>query len=737
MLRSLITRLSFIVIFGTLLLGGIFVNAQTTGRTLLTDLPVEGTIDANNAAQVYNFSAEAGEVVSINLTSDSPLTIILTDTEGNNLGQVNGAANAAEISLTDVTITEAGRYFVTIFPVAGADVTLPVAFTVTLTSDAATGETPADVTTPTEAPDLEIPETDETEPTEAPAVDDVSVPSFQIGQQVALSQGLQITLRWNTTDDLNLQVRDPIGETLFWNSRTTSNGGTFGVDRNGLCENIVDPPSDQTQETAEWSGGGLFVGRYEILVYYRQSCSGNATVDFTVDVTVDSTPLDQINGTLLAPSPNGDATVYLSSFQLNADGTGAIGPDGPYTGERELPVPAQQIIDTPGANLTLNTPVQGVIAGEDYFQTYTFEGLAGQPISVSLTAQEGNLDTLLLVFNSSGNIIGVNDDIVPAQNTNSSIESLILPADGIYTIMATRYGKDVAGTEGVFELVVSSSDIPQDLVNLNLPNGNIEVYLQWDTNADLQLLVRDPFGFTVFNDEREIRSGGTLVQTGNINCTGGGEDDTSAPLYYTYWPEDRFLNPGAYEVEVQYRSECEDSTPVVFSLNVVVDGELIFTDSVPFEFNERYLTSFVIDNNGTIAAGTGGILGGSETLAWQTELASATVLSANDARTGSITPQEKFDLYTFSGQTGDVVTINMQRTSGNLDSLLFLIDPVGIELVANDDANADTFDSLINVTLQAPGEYVIIATHFGAEFGGTIGAYNLSLDIDRATGGNG
>jgi len=734
MLRSLFVRLGLLITVALLMIGGTLSSAQTTGRTLLPDLPVEGTIDTNNAAQVYTFSAEAGTVVSVTLTSDGPLTILLTDSDGNNLGQVNGAVDAAEVSLTDVSLANAGAYFVTIFPVAGAEITLPIAFTVTLTSDG-TGAADDPTIEATPAPDLDLPTTDPTPaPTEAEAT---TATDFQVGQQISLPQGLQVTLRWATTDDLNLQVRDPVGETLFWNSRSTSNGGTFGVDRNGLCENIIDPPSELTQETAEWQGGGLFAGRYEILVFYRQSCGGNSTVDFTVDVTANGTPLDTINGTLLAPGPDGAATVYLGSFALNADGSGSIGPDGPYTGERELPVPAQDIINTPGEAITLNTPIQGVIAGDDYFQTYTFEGLAGQPLAISMTATAGNLDTLLLIFNSNGNIIGTNDDIIAAEITNSAIDSLVLPADGVYTIMATRYGKDVGGTEGSFELTVNSSDIPDSLLNLNLPPGNIEIYLQWDTNADLQLLVRDPFGDTVFNDNREIRSGGTLVETGNINCTGDDEDNITTPLYYTYWPEDRFLNSGAYEVEVQYRSECQDTTPVTFSLNIVVDGELVFTDSVPFEFNERYLTSFSIDADGIVAASDGGILGGSETLPWQTEIASATVLAITDSRTGSITPDQKFDLYTFSGQTGDIVTINMQATSGNLDTQLFLIDPVGIELVSNDDANAETTDSLINVTLQAPGDYVIIATHFGAQYGGTIGAYNLSLDIDRTTDANG
>ena len=513
-----------------------------------------------------------------------------------------------------------------------------------------------------------------------------------------------------------------------YDTNTTDNGGTFGPDRNGLCEVIVDPPSDQTVETADWPGGGIYVGSYEILVYYRTFCGGSDTVDFTVDVTVDGNTLDTITGTLLAPDDD-NANVFLSSFSIETDGSASIGQSGPYTGTRELPVAAQIILDAEDEPINLGEQAQGLITNENYFQTYTFEGLANQIISIDMTALNGSLDTLLLVMNASGNIIADNDDVVPAENTNSSINALILPADGVYTIMATRYGKDVGGTEGEYTLSMSGSDIPAELLNSGLPPGNIQIFLQWDTNADLQLLVRDPFGDTVFNDEPAVRSGGRLVETGNINCTQTADD--APPIYYTYWPENTFLNPGSYEVEVQYRSECEDVRPVVATLNIVVDGELIYTDNIPIEFNERYVTSFSIDGaTGAVTPSDGGITGGSETIPWQPALPSATVLSANDSRTGSITPQDKFDLYVFEGQAGDAVTITMTRTSGNLDTLLFLIDPNNIEIASNDDIN-DSTDSLISVNLQEDGRYTIIATHFGGQYGGTVGGYNVSLQIDR------
>lgn len=713
------------LLFATFLLG-MLTLAQGTDRTLIPGEPTAGTIDATNPAQVYLFAGNPGDTVTLTLNSDATLALILTDSDGESLGQTSGAT---ETVLDAVTLGTAGQYYATVFPAVGSQPTFPVEFTLTLNLAGEVTEAP-------EATDdvLDAEITEEaplTVPVPATPESSDGAVTFNPGQQIALPQGLTVDLRWDTVDDLNLQVRDPVGETLFWGSRSTSNSGSFGPDRNGLCENLIDPPSEQTIETAEWPGGGVFVGSYEILVYHREACQGNTDpVDFTVDVDVNGSPLETIEGTILPPT-DGNATVYLSSFTVDSQGEGSVGPAGPYTNTRELPITTQEVLDTPAEPVQIGTPIQGRIAGDEYYQTYTFEAFAGQIVNVNLTAISGNLDTLLLVLNSNGAIIDGNDDIVSAENTNSAINSLILTEDGVYTIMATRYGKDVGGTEGDFELLVSGDNVPETLTNLELPTGNIQVYLQWDTNADLQLLVRDPFGDTVFNDNLTVRSGGRLEQTGNINCTTPEEDPetgiTPPPLYYIYWPESTFLNPGAYEVEVQYRSECGDTRPVNFSLDIVVDGQLIFTENSPIDFTERYLTSFSIDPaTGVVSPSDGGILGGSDTLPWQGDLASAVAVAPGDTRVGSITPDDKFDLYTFEGEAGEVVTVSMSQTSGTLDTLLFLMDPNGIELVQNDDSN-DSTNSLINVTLPQDGTYTIIATHFGAQFGGTIGGYNLSF----------
>lgn len=722
------TIVRFFILVPMMLILVIGVTAQS--NVLIPNTPTTGRINDGDAAQIFTFEALANSTASLSISSETgfALTMILSDATGVVLGQVQkaaGAASGVESLIENVPLTTAGTYYVTVLITPGVVTALGGEFVVTLTlvgGDSAVippvQTTPEVETTATveavATPDLSLPPTNTTAP--------VTPASFQVSQ-VALPSGITVNLTWNTQDDLNLQVRAPNGGTLFWDSRSTDDSGVFGADVNGLCEVLATPPAT---ETASWQGGALSTGRYEVLVYYRFYCGDTPTpVDFTVDVNLNGTPLTPITGTLQAPS-DGNVPVHIASFVVNSDGTGSTTPGGLYTDTRVLPIGVSDILRTPSTPLFFNSPAEGVIAGDQYYQTYTFTGTAGQLVNISMNRVLGNLDTLLILFDGAGTIIADNDDVDSPRDTNSAM-SVRLPAAGTYTVFASRYGKDVGGTEGTYALLVAE-EAPERALNLNLPTGDIEVTLTWNTNADLQLLVRDPFGDAVYDDAESVRSGGLLTATGNRNCA---TTLTPPPVYHIYWPSGT-LDIGSYEIEVWYQSECGDTRPVSFELFVVVGGELIISEITNIRFNERYVTSFTASLDGTAVASLGGIIGGSETLPYQAELESAILMQSGNSFTASITPDNKFDVYAFDGLVGDVVTITLNASSPTLDPLLFLIDPNGIEIARNDDANADTRNSLISrVTLAANGRYYILATHFGAIYGGTVGPYNIALQIER------
>ena len=75
-----------------------------------------------------------------------------------------------------------------------------------------------------------------------------------------LTSGLQIDLNWSNTSNLDLEIRDPIGGSLYWDNPSVPSGGTLPANRNGSCELL----QTEQPERASWPAGTLPSGSYEI-----------------------------------------------------------------------------------------------------------------------------------------------------------------------------------------------------------------------------------------------------------------------------------------------------------------------------------------------------------------------------------------------------------------------------------------------------------------------------------------
>ena len=165
-----------------------------------------------------------------------------------------------------------------------------------------------------------------------------------------------------------------------------------------------------------------------------------------------------------------------------------------------------------------------------------------------MTATAGSLDTQLILLDPSGSRIDFNDDLAFGI-TDSAIRDRLLQVSGTYTLIATRYGKEIGGTEGNYVLSVtlgSAASVPQAVLDLGLAQGAIEVSLVWNTPADMQLLVSDPTRASVYDDIPTIASGGQLLAAGNVGCR---LPTSATPVSYVYWP-DGLARAGTYEIEV-------------------------------------------------------------------------------------------------------------------------------------------------------------------------------------------
>jgi hypothetical protein len=723
---------------------GLVLAQGGTPRALRVGQTVTGTLDARNFSQSYTFDARAGNTVTIaasTATRGLSLALTVTDTAGETLARASDLTRT-EVTIRDFKIPADGTYFITVLRATGAQGAAQGEFSLSLTGDVAT----------------------------APAT-------------VTLAQGMSISLTWSTNDDMNLEVRDPVGGAVNFRTPSVPSGGRLSSNVNGGCTNTT---GDNPTETISWPGGDVPGGSYEIIVYFNQACgittagrepqfklaqtpaateeatesavrpqstteatlvptsvptvqpeqpspvapaAPAGSLNFVVTITVDGRVLEPIRGTLAADQQ------YVTSFILAGADQVTVQPGGPNLDINLTPAAAK--IAAPTA-LGTRTTVNGTISHDNPFDAWSLQVAANaRPVTIQMNAVGGgSLDPFLVLLGPDGNIIASNDD-ANANTRNAEIANQVLTA-GRYTILATRFALAIGGTEGSYTLqirtgtgtVTSATVTPTTAAaaataTTNLPTGPIQVTLIWNTRADLRLLIRDPNGRSVFSDNRTPDNSGILERLGNFRC----ENVTNTPLTYAYWP----TNPpvGTYEVGVWQESRCSDPTiQPTYTLTVTVRGnEVIRVTDRPDPNKLHFLTTFTIDASGNATAGQGGIVQkafNGQNIAAQ--LPNAPVLEFGTPVNGTIAPEAPFVIYQFEGKTGQKIRIEMKNTGGNLDPQLFLLDANGVQKAENDDLEpGKDSNSRIDFTITTDGSYVVVATRYGVEFGGTTGNYQLTL----------
>lgn len=119
--------------------------------------------------------------------------------------------------------------------------------------------------------------------------------------------------------------------------------------------------------------------------------------------------------------------------------------------------------------------------------------------------------------------------------------------------------------------------------------------------------------------------------------------------------------------------------------------------------------------------------------------ASGSALRPGDTVINAITDAEPQVYYTVQATAGEMLTVEMQRMSGDLDARLLLVDSAGVIVAENDDvadlANPGALDARISgFTPPTAGVYVIIATRFGEAAGPSSGNFVLTVRAGEAVG---
>lgn len=120
-------------------------------------------------------------------------------------------------------------------------------------------------------------------------------------------------------------------------------------------------------------------------------------------------------------------------------------------------------VETGPLTMAYGDTTNGVIDDEMVSQIITFNGAAGDIVRITMEASVGSsLDCYLELQDGSGAVIDANDDINPGIIRDSQIMTE-LPADGEYTVIASRYvGEDADVTSGAYVLtleVITEEDL--------------------------------------------------------------------------------------------------------------------------------------------------------------------------------------------------------------------------------------------------------------------------------------
>ena len=701
-LIGLVTAVALTTMLVAIIGSGLALAQGNTPRQLKIGDTVTGTLDSKNFVQVYSFDGRNGDTISIVATSKASgltLALALTDANGDSVSQ---AANlsGAEVSIKNLKIAADGIYYITVLRATGAQGAAKGDFTLALTGTAAANT------------------------------------------GVTLTDGMSVALSWATTDDMSLEVRDPVGNAVNFRNPVLRNGAKLSGTPNKDCQNTT---ADNPTSTALWPKGNVASGSYEIIVYYNQACAaGSQNINFTVTVTVDGNVLDPIRGTLSVSQQ------YVTSFILTAADQISVQAGGVYDPNQPPDLTAfADVVKAPSP--LVGGKASGTLGRARFADAFSFQATAGQTATIDMNAVSGgSLDSFVLLVDPSGNLATFNDDDQTRDTRDSKIVNFPLTA-GTYVVVATRFAFQVGGTEGSYNLKVtlarastgtSATPVPTSTtgqtVTGNLPSGSIQLTLTWNTRADVRLLVRDPAGRSVFTDAPTPDNSGILERQGNLNC----KTTTTTPLTYMYWPNS-LLPVGTYEVAVWLNDLCGSTESPAFSLTLSVRGKAIseftVTDERADVNKNHYLRTFTVtDTTGSVTVRPGGTFFPTFTGDIRGALAEGAanppaILEVGKPLTGTISLEGSYTLFKFDGKKDQKIRILERKITGNLDPFMFLMDANGTQLAFDDDIILSTAplktdqNSRIDYTLPADGLYVVVASRYGVDYGGTTGTFEVSI----------
>lgn len=332
---------------------------------------------------------------------------------------------------------------------------------------------------------------------------------------------------------------------------------------------------------------------------------------------------------------------------------------------------------------------EGVITGfldaDNARDVYFVDGLRGEVIRFELSANQGDLDPVLAVFDDVGRLDFYRDD---SAGTSGVYHDLSIERTGRYFVVVGRFGYSLGTTSGSYDLRMTRKGVLSERGS-TLRYGDSVIGTISDTNAEV---------FYTFQAEQ-----GDILSISMVRSSG------ALDPYLRVVDSDRFVIAE------------NDDQPGAETRNARIDALIIKESGAYIVMATRYdhsSGSFVLTVEEAEDSGTG--------KSPQAPLP----IQYGETRSASLSPLQFERFYTFDASENDLITISMARgDSGDLDSFLYLTDS-GFSPLAQDDDSGDGQDAqIIDFRIPADGKYTIIATRYDGSIGTTSGDFQLSLEL--------
>jgi hypothetical protein len=390
----------------------------------------------------------------------------------------------------------------------------------------------------------------------------------------------------------------------------------------------------------------------------------------------------------------GSATAELNAVQVGAGGehTVRIIPMEGTSVEYELTVEETTTVDLRSIEVGETRP--GQLDGGDpessrfngYYEPVTLEPSSDLAVDIEMTSESG--DTYLYLLDANDNVVARNDDA--SDTLNSAIQGATLQGGSEYTIIATSFSSDAT-----FEYQLSVQE-GQAQTGADLRS------IQFGETARGEIDRNDPQSERFRGRFEPVSFDGDAGQTVTIDMTSD-EGDTYLML----------VDPSTNVV-----AQNDDGGS---GLNSSITGHELQTSGEYHIVATSYSSRDTFQYQLSLAEGASGGGGGSR------DLRSIQIGETARGEIDQDDPQSSqyrgyIEPVSFQGEAGQ--TVDVEMTSDEGDTYLYVVDPDSNDIAENDDGGSGLNSAITNLELPTSGQYYIVATSYSSR---ATFEYELSL----------